>query len=82
MESASSKKIAASTSKKKADSERRGDEVLDGVKSLKIDDAPLPKSKNLDVLREFDKNRGKKSASFVVVGKNFDSYNSYDIHAN
>ncbi|XDG05835.1 hypothetical protein ABKA04_005450 [Annulohypoxylon sp. FPYF3050] len=65
---ASSKKIAASTSKKKADSERRGDEVLDGVKSLKIDDAPLPKSKNLDVLREFDKNRGKKSASFVVVG--------------
>ncbi|KAI1454416.1 hypothetical protein F4805DRAFT_439522 [Annulohypoxylon moriforme] len=65
---ASSKKIAASTSKKKADPGGKSDEVTDNVKGLKIDDAPLPKSKNLDVLKEFDKNKGKKSASFVVVG--------------
>ncbi|KAI0887909.1 P-loop containing nucleoside triphosphate hydrolase protein [Annulohypoxylon maeteangense] len=65
---ASSKKIAASTSKKKADLGGKGDEVTDNVKGLKLDDAPLPKSKNLDVLKEFDKNKGKKSASFVVVG--------------
>ncbi|KAI2472838.1 hypothetical protein F4781DRAFT_419766 [Annulohypoxylon bovei var. microspora] len=65
---ATRKKIAASTSKKKADSGGRSDEVTDGVKGLKIDDAPLPKSKNLDVLKEFDKAKSKKSASFVVVG--------------
>ncbi len=35
---------------------------------MKVDDAPLPKSKNLDVLSEFEKSKSKKSASFVVVG--------------
>jgi elongation factor 1 alpha-like protein len=39
------------------------------VKSLKIDDAPLPKSKNLDVLGEYESSKKKKSASFVVVGR-------------
>ena len=72
MGSASSKKIAASTSKKKASTGERSDEVTDNVKSLKLDDAPLPKSKNLDVLKEFDKNKGKRSASFVVVGRHYD----------
>ncbi|KAK3303544.1 uncharacterized protein B0T15DRAFT_540514 [Chaetomium strumarium] len=38
------------------------------VKELKIDDAPLPKSRNLDVLSEFEKSQKKKNASFVVVG--------------
>jgi elongation factor 1 alpha-like protein len=38
------------------------------VKELKIDDAPLPKSRNLDVLSEFEKSENKKNASFVVVG--------------
>lgn len=35
---------------------------------LKISDAPLPKSKNLDVLSELEKSKPKRSASFVVVG--------------
>lgn len=69
MESASSKKVAASATKKKAASGEKKDEVAGGVKGLKIDDAPLPKSKNLDVLKEFEKTKSKKSASFVVVGK-------------
>lgn len=38
------------------------------VGALKIEDAPLPKSKNLDVLSEFHKSNSKKAASFVVVG--------------
>ncbi|KAK5626349.1 hypothetical protein RRF57_002064 [Xylaria bambusicola] len=35
---------------------------------MKVDDTPLPKSKNLDVLSEFEKAKKKKNASFVVVG--------------
>lgn len=35
---------------------------------MRVNDAPLPKSKNLDVISEFEKAKKKKSASFVVVG--------------
>lgn len=70
MEPASSKKAAAPATKKKADPGAKSAEATtDGVNSLRIDDAPLPKSKNLDVLKEFQKTQSKKSASFVVVGK-------------
>ncbi|KAI1777040.1 hypothetical protein F4818DRAFT_408903 [Hypoxylon cercidicola] len=66
---ASSKKVAAPATKKKADSGTKSSEAAaDGMNGLKIDDAPLPKSKNLDVLKEFQKTKSKKSASFVVVG--------------
>jgi elongation factor 1 alpha-like protein len=64
---ASNKKLAASLATKKKTA--AGDkDATDGVKDLKIDDAPLPKSKNLDVLSEYEKSNSKKSASFVVVG--------------
>ncbi|KAI1387378.1 P-loop containing nucleoside triphosphate hydrolase protein [Hypoxylon trugodes] len=65
---ASGKKNAANTSKKKVDVGGKSDSTSDGIKGLKIDDTPLPKSKNLDVLKEFEKTKSKKSASFVVVG--------------
>jgi hypothetical protein len=39
------------------------------VASLSVQDAPKPKSKNLNVLDEFKKADIKNSASFVVVGK-------------
>jgi elongation factor 1 alpha-like protein len=42
--------------------------VADGVKAIKIDDTPLPKSKNLDVLGEYKKSNSKRNVSFVVVG--------------
>jgi len=42
--------------------------VAGEVGSLKIEDAPLPKSKNFDVLSEFHNSKSKKTASFVVVG--------------
>ncbi|ORY61274.1 elongation factor Tu GTP binding domain-containing protein [Pseudomassariella vexata] len=66
-EAASNKKLASST-KKKGGSDEKTDQAADGVKALKINDTPLPKSKNLDVLSEFEKSKSKKSASFVVVG--------------
>lgn len=35
---------------------------------MTVEDAPKVKSKNLDVLKEFEKSNMKKAASFVVVG--------------
>ncbi|OTB09622.1 hypothetical protein M426DRAFT_50879 [Hypoxylon sp. CI-4A] len=64
---ASSKKTATNAAKKKIESAGKGD-IAEGVKNLKVDDTPLPKSKNLDVVKEFEKAKSKKSASFVVVG--------------
>ncbi|KAJ8122234.1 hypothetical protein ONZ43_g1521 [Nemania bipapillata] len=65
---ASNKKLAASTHKRKSGSERKDGETIDAMKAMRIDDTPLPKSKNLDVLSEFEKAKRKKHASFVVVG--------------
>jgi len=58
---------AAGTKSKKG-SRPSAESVANGVGALKIDDAPLPKSKNLDVLSEFHTSKSKKTASFVVVG--------------
>ncbi|KAL1859803.1 hypothetical protein Daus18300_009393 [Diaporthe australafricana] len=38
------------------------------LKELKIAETPLPKSKHLNVLSEFEKSKQKRSASFVIVG--------------
>ncbi|KAI0113296.1 P-loop containing nucleoside triphosphate hydrolase protein [Daldinia grandis] len=61
-------KKVVNTTKKKASARGKVEEVTDGVKGLNIPDAPLPKSKNVDVLKEFEKAKRKKNASFVVVG--------------
>ena len=60
---------ASTTTKKKGASDEKA--VSDGIKDLKVDDTPLPKSKHLNVLSEFEKSKSKKSASFVVVGKDW-----------
>ncbi|KAJ9151178.1 Elongation factor Tu GTP binding domain-containing protein [Pleurostoma richardsiae] len=62
-QSQAGKKTAPAAPKKKAGSEG----VTNDMKALKVD-TPLPKSKNLNVLNEFEKTKSKKSASFVVVG--------------
>ncbi|KAH6618128.1 hypothetical protein B0J18DRAFT_436557 [Chaetomium sp. MPI-SDFR-AT-0129] len=59
-------KAAAAQPKKKGAAST--DTVAAGVEGLKIDDTPLPKSRNLDVLSELEKSKPKKNASFVVVG--------------
>ncbi|KAL1871608.1 hypothetical protein VTK73DRAFT_1957 [Phialemonium thermophilum] len=61
---AGKKTSAAAPAKKKG----AVDSVAGDVKTLKIDDTPLPRSKNLDVISEFEKSKSKKTASFVVVG--------------
>lgn len=67
-ELASNKKLAASTNKKRGALEGKDEGTIDGIKAMRVDDTPLPKSKNLDVLSEFEKAKKKKNASFVVVG--------------
>ena len=42
--------------------------MANGVESLKIDDTPRVKSKNLNVLAEFEKKKAKNAANFVVIG--------------
>ncbi|KAL0469905.1 P-loop containing nucleoside triphosphate hydrolase protein [Neurospora intermedia] len=59
-------KKSANVQNKKGSSSADG--VTNQVSQLKIDDTPLPKSRNLNVLSEFEKQKGKKTASFVVVG--------------
>lgn len=66
VDAAGKKTATAVPTKKKGGS---ADSVANEVKALKIDDTPLPRSKNLNVLNEFEQSKGKKTASFVVVGR-------------
>jgi len=59
-------KGAKSSSKTKG--EKKAAQIADGVEAMKLDDTPKAKSKNLDVLAEFKKNKSKNSANFVVIG--------------
>ncbi|KAL0261418.1 hypothetical protein SLS55_002848 [Diplodia seriata] len=42
--------------------------LAEGVEGIKIDEAPRVKSKNLNVLEEYEKSNLKRSANFVVIG--------------
>jgi elongation factor 1 alpha-like protein len=44
-------------------------DLTSSVSSLKVSDIPPPKSKGLDVVKEFENSDSKRSASFVVVGR-------------
>ncbi|EFY91233.1 TEF1 protein [Metarhizium acridum CQMa 102] len=62
---------AASTVVKKdknVDTVFKDADVANGVSNLRVSDAPPPKSKGLDVAKEYEKRKSKKSISFVVVG--------------
>lgn len=72
MHSLAGKKSAANPPKKKSGADDKPDGVSNGMRALKMDDTPLPKSKNLNVLNEYEKSKSKKSASFVVVGTDSD----------
>lgn len=47
------------------------------METLTVEEAPRVKSKNLNVLNEFEKSGMKRMANFVVIGK---SYGSVYIH--
>jgi elongation factor 1 alpha-like protein len=53
----------------KTNGEKRADQIAAGVEAMKLDDTPRAKSKNLDVLAEFEKAKAKNAANFVVIGK-------------
>ncbi|OAA70288.1 elongation factor Tu GTP binding domain protein [Cordyceps fumosorosea ARSEF 2679] len=61
-----------SAPKKKADgaakADDKPDDVTKKVAGLKVSDVPPPKTKGLDVVKEYEKSGAKKSTSFVVVG--------------
>ncbi|KAH7151904.1 hypothetical protein B0J13DRAFT_673022 [Dactylonectria estremocensis] len=58
-------KIAKKSQKDKVTA---GDEAAKDIAALEINDAPPPKSKGLDVVKEFENSTNKRSISFVVVG--------------
>ncbi|GAB0134437.1 hypothetical protein EsDP_00002810 [Epichloe bromicola] len=62
-------KTAASTSKKvpKGDTTFNDVNVANRVSNLKVSNVPPPKSKDLDVVKEYESSNSKKSISFVVV---------------
>jgi elongation factor 1 alpha-like protein len=43
------------------------------VEAMRVDDTPKARSKNLDVLAEFERRKAKNAANFVVIGKSFAS---------
>lgn len=51
-------------------------DLTDSVSNLKIKDIPPSKSKDIDVIKEFESSNSKKSLSFVVVGQ------SCEFHSN
>jgi len=53
----------------KTNGEKRADQIAAGVEAMKVDDTPMAKSKNLDVLKEYEKAEKKNAANFVVIGK-------------
>jgi elongation factor 1 alpha-like protein len=58
-------KAVAPKTKSSADT----DGTATDVAALRMSDVPKPKSKNLNVLEEFQKSSLKNAASFVVVGE-------------
>lgn len=62
---AGAKKVAKP---QKTKNEAKADQIAAGVESMKIDDTPRARSKNLDVLEEHRKKEAKHAANFVVIG--------------
>ncbi|CZT43313.1 related to elongation factor 1-alpha [Rhynchosporium secalis] len=52
----------------KTNNEKKADQIANGVEAIKLDDTPRARSKNLDVLSEFEKAKSKNAANFVVIG--------------
>lgn len=48
--------------------EMKAAQIANGVEAMKLDVTPKSKSKNLDVLAEFEKTKSKNAANFVVIG--------------
>lgn len=64
--------MAAKNTKVKTDkqggSAAQDSEILNGLSNLAMNDIPAPRSKGIDVVKEFENSNAKRSVSFVVVG--------------
>lgn len=54
--------------KEKTERSKTLNDVSKGIENVAINDIPKPKSKNLDVIAEFEKTEQKPAANFVVIG--------------
>lgn len=55
-------------SQPKTTNEKKADQIANGVEAMRIDDTPRARSKNLDVLKEYENAKSKNAANFVVIG--------------
>ena len=53
---------------KQANAEKAAASLANGVNALSVDESSRAKSKNLDVLAEYEKTKAKGNANFVVIG--------------
>ncbi|KAI4195942.1 MAG: hypothetical protein LQ350_006876 [Teloschistes chrysophthalmus] len=67
-QSSSKGATAAKKSTTPAKDNKATKDLSDSVSDMTFDEGPKPKSKNLDVLAEFEKSRAKRAANFVVIG--------------
>lgn len=52
----------------KTTKQKKAAQIAKAVENIKLDDTPTARSKNLDVLAEFEKSKMKNAANFVVIG--------------
>ena len=49
-------------------------DISKGIEKVVVNDVSKPKSKNLDVIAEFEKTKQKPTANFVVIGRSFNAF--------
>ena len=54
---------------KAAKSDKNVSQIANGMGSMSVEDSSRARSKNLDVVAEFEKSKNKNAASFVVIGR-------------
>ncbi|KAG9246850.1 P-loop containing nucleoside triphosphate hydrolase protein [Calycina marina] len=52
----------------KTNGEKKADQIANGIEAMKLDNTPRATSKNLEVLKEYEKAEKKNEANFVVIG--------------
>ncbi|OLN85316.1 HBS1-like protein [Colletotrichum chlorophyti] len=67
-DAAAAKSAAKKVSAKPAAKSTGTNTPINEMQQLQVDDSAIPKNKKLDVVKEFEQSKNKRSASFVVVG--------------
>lgn len=64
-----SKDQVGTKSKSGQSKKNNGDKLAESIEKLAVEETPRIKSKNLNVVEEFEKSGMKRMANFVVIGK-------------